>query len=183
MILYFVSHNEYKLNEAREIIDPALIELKPLKIKIEEIQSEDAESIVTDKVIKAFSKVKRPLFVEHTGLYIEDFGNLPGGLTQIVWDSLGADKFCEFFGNRKNTKAIAKTIVGYCDRKSISIFEGSVNGKISPTPRGNRDFQWDCVFIPDGYNETFAELGKKKNDISMRNKAFKIFSEFLKEKK
>ena len=49
----------------------------------------------------------------------------------------------------------------------------------STDPRGNREFQWDCVFIPKGYEETFAEMGKKKNEISMRKLAFDSFREFL----
>ncbi len=177
--LFFVSNNQYKIKEAMEIIDSRIIELKPLALKIEEIQSDDAMKIVNDKVIKAFSKVKRPLFVEHTGLYIHDFGNLPGGLTQIIWDSLKADKFCEFFGNRKNTKAIAKTIIGYCDGKSIYTFEGSIEGNIAKTPKGNKNFQWDCVFIPKGYNQTFAELGDEKNKISMRRQAIQSLSDYI----
>jgi XTP/dITP diphosphohydrolase len=59
-------------------------------------------------------------------------------------------------------------------------FEGEVHGKISSEPRGSRDFQWDCIFIPDGEKLTFAEMGEKKNDISMRRRALEKFAEFLK---
>lgn len=44
---------------------------------------------------------------------------------------------------------------------------------------GPRDFQWDCIFIPDGESETFAEMGDRKNEISMRKKAFDKFKEYL----
>jgi XTP/dITP diphosphohydrolase len=50
-------------------------------------------------------------------------------------------------------------------------------------PAGLRDFQWDCVFVPDGYTETFAEMGDRKNDISMRRKALDAFAVFLKASK
>ncbi|HIE1052061.1 TPA: non-canonical purine NTP pyrophosphatase, partial [Escherichia coli] len=46
-------------------------------------------------------------------------------------------------------------------------------------PKGPRDFQWDCIFIPDGESETFAEMGDRKNEISMRKKAFDKFKEYL----
>jgi len=179
MKIYFVSNNELKLKEAKDILG-SKSNIEAIKLKIDEIQSENAEKIVYDKALKAFSKVKRPLFVEHTGLYVEDFGDLPGGLTQIVWDSLQADKFCDYFGNRSNTKATATTIIGYCDGMNIKVFKGSINGNISATPCGNRDFQWDCVFVPEGYKETFAELGDKKNKISMRKLALEMFSDYLK---
>jgi len=179
MKIYFVSNNKFKIQEAKDILTASKIELESLKIKINEIQSDDAELIVRDKVLKAFSFIKRPLFVEHTGLYLEDFGNLPGGLTQIVWDSLKADKFCNYFGNRSITNARARTVIGYCDGKMIKLFEGYIDGKISNRPCGNRDFQWDCVFIPNGYDKTFAELGVVKNDISMRRIALEKFCKYL----
>ena len=124
MIIYFASNNEYKSKELLDIINPELpeaMEIRAIKIKIEEIQSADAEKIVREKVLRVFPKVRRPFFVAHTGL--------PGGLTKIIWESLQADKFCEVFGNRSNTNAVAKTILGYCDGKSIRTFEGSVKGK------------------------------------------------------
>ena len=69
--------------------------IQSLPSKVEELQTEDSKRLVKDKAIKAFKQVGRPLFVEHTGLYIDYMNGLPGGLTQIFWDNLQADKFCE----------------------------------------------------------------------------------------
>ena len=185
MVIYFVSNNEKKLKEVIDIMSlqlPGSIDIRGFKYKLEEIQSEDSQKIVRDKTLKAFYKVRRPLFVEQTGMYIEDFGNLPGGLTQIVFESITAEKFCEIFGNRSNTNAIAKTIIGYCDGKSIKTFEGSIRGKIASEPRGSSSYHWDSVFIPEGYAETFAEMGELKNEISMRRKAVQAFTDYLKER-
>ena len=90
-----------------------------------------------------------------------------------------ADRFSSLFG-RSNDRVIAKTVIGYIDGKRCHVFEGEIAGTISSEPRGPRGFQWDCVFIPDGYQETFAELGDKKNDISMRRLALDKFADFLK---
>jgi XTP/dITP diphosphohydrolase len=73
----------------------------------------------------------------------------------------------------------ATTRIAYCDGKRVHQFEGEILGKISPEPRGDRAFQWDCIFIPDGETQTFAEMGEKKNEISMRRKALEEFSRFL----
>ena len=62
-------------------------------------------------------------------------------------------------------------------------FEGEIKGSISSVPKGSRDFQWDCIFIPEGEIETFAEMGDKKNTISMRKIAFDKFKIFLEENK
>jgi XTP/dITP diphosphohydrolase len=120
------------------------------------------------------------LGLEHTGLYLDYLNGLPGGLTQIFWDSLRADRFAKLFGHAAN-RVLAKTLIGYIDGKQFHLFEGEIAGTISLEPRGLRDFQWDCVFIPDGYTETFAELGTQKNEISMRRKALDRFAAYLRQ--
>lgn len=180
MVIRFLTGNVHKIKEANDILNDYGLKVIPFNEKIEELQTTDTYKMVNDKVLRAYKIVGRPIFVEHTGLYLEYINDLPGGLTQIFWDSLEADKFSELFGKSENTKAVAKTVIGYCDGKKIHYFEGKVNGEISSEPRGNRDFQWDCVFIPDGYHKTFAELGEEKNKISMRRKALDLFSKYLK---
>ncbi len=169
MKIRFISRNQYKIREAKELLDGSGIEIIPFEESLNELQTEDTNELVYDKVLKAFTKIGRPLIVEHTSLLIEKINNLPGGLTQIFWDKLLADKFCELF---KGSKVTAKTVVAYCNGKTIEYFDGEIEGSISDLPKGKRDFQWDCVFIPKGYKETFSELGSKKNDISMRKIAF-----------
>lgn len=178
MKLYFLTKNDFKYNEAKVLL-PKSIELIKFSESIKEIQSENIDEIVNDKILKAFKKIYRPIFIEHTSLYLEGLNDFPGGLTQIFWDKLGADDFSKFISLTKNCRARAKTIIGFCDGKRIHTFEGSIDGSIASIPRGKRDFQWDCVFIPNGYNKTFAQLGSKKNEISMRKIAFDKFNKFL----
>lgn len=179
MIIRFLTCNSYKIQEAEKILNNSSFIIKPYKEKIEEIQTIDTNKIVKDKVLRAFKKIGRPIFVEHTGLYLDYLNNLPGGLTQIFWDSLNADKFSELFGRSSNPGATAKTVIGYCDGKNVNYFSGEIRGEISSEPKGNRNFQWDCVFVPDGFDKTFAELEDYKNEISMRRKALDNFSTFL----
>jgi XTP/dITP diphosphohydrolase len=178
--LRFVSKNRDKLREAGEILKTVGISIKPLRIEIDELQVDDVEKLVRDKVLKAFAKVRRALFVEHTGLYLDALGGkLPGGLTQVFWDNLQADKFSELFGTGA-TGVRAETVIGYCDAKRLYFFKSSIRGKIARRPRGDRSFQWDCVFIPDGRSKTFAQMGNlKKNEISMRRKALEQLADHL----
>jgi XTP/dITP diphosphohydrolase len=177
--LRFVSRNEYKISEARKILGGLGIAVAGTTEIIEELQTTESEKLVRDKVLKAFRIFMEPLFVEHTGLYLPYLSQFPGGLTQIFWDSLGASRVCELFGQPGRNSVEAKTTIGYIDGKRIHIFEGCVSGAISDTPRGPRGFQWDCVFVPSGHTETFAEMGERKNDISMRRLALNKFAEFL----
>jgi XTP/dITP diphosphohydrolase len=167
-----VSNNIHKIDEAKKILGDKGISVVESRLKIEELQTVDTQRLVRDKLIKAFQKVGRPLFVEHTGLYLNYLNGFPGGLTQIFWDTLKADRFAELFGQSAPTNSvIARTTIGYCDGRRVYDFEGEIAGRITETPRGPRDFQWDCVFQPYGHSETFAEMGDHKNAISMRRKA------------
>ncbi|WP_345989305.1 non-canonical purine NTP pyrophosphatase [Sulfurimonas sp. HSL1-2] len=179
MKIRFVTNNLNKLAEVKKMIDAA--EIVATELKIEEIQTDNVKKLVKDKLLKAFKKVGRPVFVEHTGLYLDSLNSFPGGLTQIFWDKLEADRFSKLLGTLDTTTAIARTTIGYCDGKKIHYFDGEIIGNISPEPKGERRFQWDCVFIPDGEEQTFAELGDKKNEISMRKIAFDKFNKYLKE--
>lgn len=179
MEIRFVSGNQFKIEETKKILEKDGISIIPFDYKIEELQTLDVKKLVRDKLLKAFEKIGKPLFVEHTGLYIEYLNDFPGGLTQIFWDKLQKEKFSEIIGKLSNNKTVAKTVIGYCDGKKIHFFEGEVEGKIADLPRGDTRFQWDCVFIPNGETQTFAEMGDRKNEISMRSKALKEFKKFI----
>lgn len=180
MKIIVTTGNKSKLQELEHYMQGTNVNFEARKTKIEELQTFNEKDLLKDKLEKAFSKFKEPVLVEHASLYLEELNNFPGGLTEIFWETLKADKFCELF---KNTKIVAKTSIGYCDGKKIYTFEGMSHGVVSDEPRGNRDFQWDCVFIPDGYDKTYAELGSQKLEISMRKKAFDQFKAFIEAQK
>jgi XTP/dITP diphosphohydrolase len=183
MRVRFLSGNRHKIDEAAAILKVVGVEVVPLEIKLAELQTPDTELIVTDKAAKAFHKIGHPLFVEQTGLFIDRLNGFPGGLTQVFWDALEADRVAQLFGAGVDTGVTARTIIGYCDGRKIVHFQGEIRGRIAPKPTGNRAFQWDCVFIPDGETETFAEMGDRKNSISMRRKALDKLAQHLKEAK
>lgn len=175
----FVSNNQHKIAEAKKILGAKSISVIESRLKIEELQTTDTRRLVHDKLLKAYERVGRPLFVEHTGLYLNQLRGLPGGLTQIFWDTLQADRFAELFGQAPKSEVFARTSISYCDGRKIHDFEGEISGTITPEPRGPRDFQWDCVFQPKDYTQTFAEMGDAKNDISMRRIALQKLTDYL----
>ena len=182
--LRFLSANKFKIKEAEAILAPVGVDVVPILHKIEELQTTETPRLVRDKALKAFAYTGRPLFVEHTGLYLAHLNGFPGGLTQVFWDTLQADRFAELFGRCSNISVVAKTVVAFIDGQKCHIFEGEIEGSFAHEPRGCRDFQWDCVFVPAGFSETFAEMGDtKKNEISMRRRAFDKLAEFIKHKR
>jgi XTP/dITP diphosphohydrolase len=175
----FLSRNPHKVDEVQRILAPAKVGIVAVSKKIEELQTEDVEALVRDKLIKAFEAIGRPLFVEHTGLYLSGLNGLPAGLTQIFWDRLEAERFANLVAALGDSKITAKTVVGYCDGRRMHLFEGAIEGTVPLAPAGPKTFQWDCVFVPDGSTQTFAEMGTAKDAISMRRKALDKFAAHL----
>ena len=183
MKIRFMSGNEHKIKEVQRILDPVEVDIVPVSRKIEELQTQDVDALVRDKLIKAFHEIGRPLFVEHTGLYLSGLNDLPAGLTQIFWDRLEAKRFADLVAALGDDKVIAKTVLGYCDGRQMHLFEGVIEGTVPRAPAGPENFQWDCVFIPDGHTKTFAEMGTDKDEISMRRLALDKFAAHLKASK
>jgi XTP/dITP diphosphohydrolase len=176
MDLRFVTKNEYKFSEFEKLFEGTGHRILQSTEIIDEIQTEDLESLVLDKLIKAYNKIRRPVFVHHTGLQLEKLAGLPNGLTEIFWERLQNERLCNLFSD---TSVIAVTLIAYCDGKSLKTFRGEARGKIAPTPRGPEGFQWDPIFIPEGFSETFAEMGDRKHAVSMRRLAINQFVAYL----
>lgn len=88
MRVRFLSGNSHKIAEASAILHPVGVQVVPLKMQVQELQTPDTGAIVRDKAAKACHRVGHPLFVEQTGLFIDRMNGFPGGLTQVFWDTL-----------------------------------------------------------------------------------------------
>ncbi len=156
--IYFVSVNKYKAEEVRYCFKNSHVDLFVVdNIKIQEIMDIDLEIIIKDKILKAYRKLKSPCVVEHGALHIEALKGLPGGLSKVIWDTVG-DDICKWIP-KESRNARAKSMLGYCDGKKCYLFKGETRGTIADRKRGEREFQWDPIFIPEGETITYAELG------------------------
>ena len=82
--------------------------------------------------------------------------------------------------DKDNRKAQFRTIVCLIQDGKEHTFEGIVEGTINPEERGSSGFGYDPIFMPNGYDKTFAELGEDvKNNISHRARAIKKLVNFL----
>jgi non-canonical purine NTP pyrophosphatase (RdgB/HAM1 family) len=176
MALYFITGNKHKFAEAQAIIP----DLKQMDIDLPEIQELDPRAIIKAKLLEAQKHRRGTFFIEDTSLYFEGLNGLPGPLIKWFLSSLGNTGLAKLAINSKNTRAVAKTIIGFSSGKNdLHFFEGAIKGNITK-PRGKTAFGWDPIFIPDGYNQSFAELGQEiKNKISMRRRALIKLKKFL----
>lgn len=181
MKIRFASVNEKKIEEVCQVLGPCGIEIVPFPVKIEELRTEDLRLLVSDKLLRAFKMIGKPVFVEHTGLFIRSLNGFPGGLTQTFWDKLQAAGFSELIGRLDDPGAEARTLIGYCDGRKRHFFESSVAGRIASQPAGAAGLEWDNVFIPEGQANTIAQLGSDASGTSMRKQALDAFVAYLRQ--
>jgi len=178
MGLHFITGNKNKFSEARAILG----DIEQLEIDLPEIQSVDAHEIIRAKLLEAIHHHDGEFIIEDTSLYFDCLNGLPGPLIKWFLERLGNNGLAEIAAKLGNAAAEAKTIIGYAkNHDELFFFEGSIKGKIV-TPRGETTFGWDPIFLPAGYDKTFAEMSREeKNKISMRKVALEKLKKFLNE--
>jgi len=181
MILNFVTSNEGKFKEVKQILSKFQIDVKQAKIELIEPQVEDIKEVSKSKVIQAFEKLKEPVFVEDAGLFINSLNGFPGAFSAFVYKKIGCEGILQLMKNKSNRDAFFASSIAFMSfsLKEPAIFYAEVYGKIAKEKRGSSGFGFDPIFIPNGYDKTFAELGEEKNEISHRRKALNLFIEFL----
>ncbi len=175
--LYFASYSADKFDEYRFLVG-SYAELKWFRLTIEEIKSLDFDITVRRKIqlVKQYLPYS-PFLVEQTGLIFHAWNLLPGPSTGLFMESVGVDGICKMMSQFEDRRATAVTYLGYhaTDGK-VEVFQGKVKGQIAAEPRGKQGYGWASLFIPDGYDQTYAEMSfEKRIDISTRMRATSLF--------
>jgi non-canonical purine NTP pyrophosphatase (RdgB/HAM1 family) len=175
-MIYFVTGSEGKFRE----LSAMLPELKQLKLELDEIQSLDPKKVIEHKLEQASHEHEGELMVEDTSLVLQALGELPGTFIKWFQQALGLDGIAELAAKYPDQSATARTVIGYRDGAGERhYFTGEAHGRIVK-PRGAGGFGWDDIFVPEGYEKSFAELGpEEKNRISMRRAAAAQFADHL----
>ena len=176
MPIFFITSNKGKFEEAKQIVP----ELEMLEVDLAEEQEVDQQKIVEAKLQLAAKQHEGAFVVEDTGFYIDCLPGLPGPLIKWFLKTIGRQGIYEICKRFDNFNAKGVSIVGYRDENGeIKFFKGEITGKVV-LERGDDGFGWDPVFVPEGYDETFAEMTREeKNEISMRRKAFEELANHL----
>jgi len=177
MKIYFVTSNEGKFREAREIVGKRIVK-RPLDI--EEIQSADVGKVVLHKLDEAYRKVGKPVIVEDTGLYLEALNGFPGALVKHMVERVGIKGVLRLLSYYKNDNAVAETAIGFNDGKNSLLFVSVTKGRIAKKEKGKSGFGWDSVFVPEGSRKTLAQMDvHEKNLFSARGKSFRKLEVYL----
>ena len=181
------SGNKHKIQEIKDILkDMHFDVLSKDDVGLKDFEViEDGDTLEENAIKKAAEiskKVDGIIIADDTGLFVEKLNGEPG-----VYSSRYAGENVTYEDNNKKLlkelrdvpmnerNAKFKTVmVIVLEDKSIRTVEGECKGKIAFESRGKGGFGYDPLFIVDGYNKTFAELGEEiKNNISHRANALK----------
>ena len=200
MKIVFATNNAHKLSEIRAILGEKIEVLSLNDIGCDVDIPETGTTLEENALMKAqyvYDHYHVSCFADDTGLEVDALDGAPGVYSARYAGGEGHDseanmtKLLSELGNNNNRKARFRTVIALIEKKDVcpcgctSIkqihrFEGIVNGQIIRERRGGEGFGYDPIFQPDGYTETFAELGADvKNQISHRAKATQKLAEYL----
>lgn len=187
--LIFSTNNEHKLEEVKAILEPYYQILSLKDIGDETDIPETGDTLEENAIIKAdylWNKYHVNCFADDTGLEVEALDNAPGvysaryaGEHKSSTDNV--IKLLKELENKDSRKARFRTVIALIIDGKRYLFEGKVEGTIATAPHGDSGFGYDPVFIPEGYEKTFAEMSlADKNAMSHRARAVQELTLFLK---
>ena len=189
MRLLFATHNDHKVAEAREILSDTKIDLVSLRdLNIHDEIIEDGDTLEDNAWIKAdflYKKYKTNVVAEDTGLEVDALGHAPGVHSARYAgpdrsDQKNIDKLLDALIHSDDRSAQFRTALAvYIDDMPYQ-FEGIIRGHIATERSGTGGFGYDPIFIPEGYDDSFASLSRDiKNKISHRGRAFASLASWL----
>lgn len=188
MKITFVTGNQKKLDEVIAILGDTLpFELQSMKLDLPELQGEP-EEVSRAKAVLAAKQVTGPVMVEDTSLCFNALGGLPGVYIKWFLEKTGHEGLNNLLAAYPDKSAYAQCIFSLAinDGKDegegegdVLTFVGKTNGTIV-SAQGPLDFGWDPIFMPDGFDKTYAEIPKEiKNTISHRYRSLEALRKYL----
>lgn len=187
--LVFATNNAHKLEEIASILGEK-IELLSLKdIGCIADIPETADTLQGNAIQKAeyiHNHYGFDCFADDTGLEVEALDGAPGVFSaRYAGDGHNSEanmqKLLQNLQGVENRKAQFRTVICLILDGKQHLFEGICKGEIIKEKRGSAGFGYDPIFVPEGYNESFAQLGNAvKNKISHRAKAVEMLCKYLK---
>lgn len=189
MKIVFATNNAHKLQEIRDILGESFDIVSLADIGCHEDIPETGATLEENARQKA-TYIKThygfDCFADDTGLEVEALHGEPGVHSARYAEGTDHDSeanmaklLCKLAG-KSNRKARFRTVISLLINDEEHQFEGQVDGHIALEKQGNEGFGYDPIFVPDGYDKSFAQLGETiKNGISHRARAVAQLAAYL----
>lgn len=184
--LVIATHNEGKMREFEALFKQAGVNLKFYTASGLGIESplETGTTFVENALLKArfvAEKTGKVALADDSGICVDALGGAPGVYTADWAEEPGQrdyrycmEKINGLLGGNSNRKAAFASVIAVCwPDGHCEVVEGYAHGNLIWPPRGMQGHGCDPMFIPNGYNVTYAEMpAEQKNDISHRAISF-----------
>lgn len=203
MKIVFATNNQHKLQEIRDILGSEfeIVSLKDIGCNVDIPETGNTlEENAMQKAQYVYDHYNLSCFADDTGLEVEALNGEPGVHSARYAEGTDHDseanmaKLLRNLEGKDNRKARFRTVIALIQKqdvcpcgctsiKKVNRFEGIVDGSIATEKHGSAGFGYDPIFVPEGYDKSFAELGESiKNGISHRARAVAKLAEYLKQK-
>ena len=189
MKIVFATNNKHKLEEIKDILGKDFEIVSLAEIGCHEDIPETGltlEENARQKSTYIVEHYNHDCFADDTGLEVDALNGEPGVHSARYAEGTDHDseanlrKLLSKMANVKDRTARFRTVISLIINGVEHQFEGRVEGRIATEKHGKEGFGYDPIFIPEGYNKSFAELGEEvKNQISHRARAVKKLAEYL----
>ena len=188
MNLVFATQNQHKIEEVRQLLPKGINVLSLKEIDCHDNIPETANTLEGNAQIKAdfvTNKYNLPCFADDTGLIIDALNGAPGVYSARYSGPKGdseenINKVLREMNNKSNRSARFITVVALNTANTTHFFKGIVEGHISMERMGDKGFGYDPIFIPKGYDISFAQMSlDEKNKISHRGQALHLLIDYL----
>ena len=188
MKIIFATNNAHKLSEVQAVLGDSFELVTPRMCGVEEDIPETAATLegnASQKSHYLYEKTGLDCFADDTGLEVEALGGEPG-----VHSARYATDGHDFAANnrlllknlegKENRRARFRTVISLIEGGEEHLFEGIVEGRIIDHESGEEGFGYDPLFVPDGFDRTFAEMtAEEKNAVSHRGRAVRNLVAYL----
>ena len=187
--IVFATNNAHKLEEVAAILGNGYEVLSLREIGCDADIPETADTFAGNALQKA-QYVKEhygyDCFADDSGLEVDVLDGEPGVYSARYsggGSEANMDKLLHNLTGKNQRSAQFRTVIALLLGEETQLFEGVVRGAIIEERRGEGGFGYDPIFVPEGYEHTFAELGSEvKNRISHRAKAVELLAQYLNKK-
>lgn len=187
MDILVATHNLHKKEEIQQILGPDYFVMSLTDYDLNDEIIEDGNSFAENALIKAkycYEKTGKPSLGDDSGMVVEALDGRPGIFSaRYAGDhnfQKNIEKVLTEMEDEANRRAYFITVLCYVDDSGAHYFEGRVYGNLTKEAFGGKGFGYDPIFMPDNYNQTFAEItSEEKNKISHRHAALKQFLDYL----
>ena len=175
-----ITGNDAKINDFQNSLNGPGLDFEIVKGEKPELRSDDPCEIAKTAAKALCERLKKPVVVEDSGLFIEALNDYPGTCTAYIFKRVGLDGILKLMKGISNRKAAYKSAVGYCEPgKEPLCFYGEEEGRIAEKIRGKGGWGHDPIFIPKGKAKTYGET-KKPGDVNLfRRRAIEKLKEHM----